>query len=82
MKTVYFRPAALGDLRKLDPQVARRVMTAIAEYAESDRGTVKRLHGERSEFRLRVGDWRVRFEFERPDVIRILRILHRSVAYR
>ncbi len=43
-------------------------------------GDVKRLKGG-AEFRLRSGDYRVRFSI-RQDTIRVLRVLHRSEAYR
>ncbi len=47
------------------------------------RGDLQKLHGSREEWRLRVGDYRVRFL---PDsgsqVIAILRVLPRDQAYR
>ncbi len=47
---------------------------------------MKRLQGiDPPEFRLRVGDWRVRFHQDQQkekQVIRILRVLHRREAYR
>ncbi len=82
MKTVVYRPAALRDLRALDPGVARQVVAAVDRYAAIDHGNVKRLRSPDTGFRLRVGDWRVRFDFEATGGIRILRVQHRSVAYR
>jgi mRNA interferase RelE/StbE len=79
---VRYRPAALADLKRLDPPVARRILLMIDRYAVTRIGDVKRLQGATSEFRLRVGDWRVRFTVEEPDAMRILRVLHRSEAYR
>jgi len=38
--------------------------------------------GEGRQLRLRVGDWRVRFVYEKPDIIRILHIRNRREAYR
>src|ERR1017187_5208941 len=42
----------------------------------------KMLAGEGRQLRLRVGDWRVRFVYEKPDIIRILHIRNRRDAYR
>lgn len=52
---------ALRDLRKLDKSVAVRVIQAVERLAEGEHGNVKRLRGLEREWRLRVGDWRVRF---------------------
>ena len=82
MKTVVYRPAALRDLRALDPYVARQVVAAIDRYASTEHGDVKRLRPPDTGFRLRAGDWRVRFDFEATGGIRVLRVQHRSVAYR
>jgi hypothetical protein len=40
------------------------------------------LAGEGRQLRLRVRDWRVRFIYEKPDIIRILHIRNRREAYR
>ena len=42
---------------------------------------MKMLTGEGRQLRLRVGDWRVRFIYEKPDIIRILHIRNRREAY-
>ena len=77
---------ALEDMAALDKTTARRVQRAVERFAATGAGNVKRLQGiDPPEFRLRVGDWRVRFrQDQRPEqhVIRILRVLHRREAYR
>ena len=81
-RTVVLSPRAEADLRALDPPVAARVIGAIERFAETGAGDVKRLRGASPEYRLRVGDWRVRFDRPDKDIIRILRVLHRRESYR
>ena len=70
------------DLARLQPQIADRIVRAIEQYALTGIGDVTRLRGPGDEYRLRVGDWRVRFvdEPERHRLI-ILRVLPRGRAY-
>jgi mRNA interferase RelE/StbE len=54
--------AALEDMAALDKGIARRVKQSVERFAETGAGKVKRLQGiDPPEFRLRVGDYRVRF---------------------
>lgn len=79
---VWSRRAA-SDLRRLDPSVAVRVGQAVTRLAEQEQGDVKRLRGRGREWRLRVGDWRVRLTFdEASQTIEVLHVLHRREAYR
>jgi mRNA-degrading endonuclease RelE of RelBE toxin-antitoxin system len=64
-----------------DPATARRVQRAVDRYAEDSLGDVRKLHGGLNEWRLRVGDWRVRFEIDTHAIV-VLRILPRGRAYR
>jgi mRNA-degrading endonuclease RelE of RelBE toxin-antitoxin system len=58
------------------------VQQAVEHFAEIGAGNVKKLQGiDPPEYRLRVGDWRVRFQQEEK-VIRILRVRNRKEAYR
>ena len=80
-EVVYTRRAH-DDLRKLDRVVATRVYQAIARLTAEGRGDVRRLRGYEREWRLRVGDWRVRLTYDLDaQQIQVLRILHRSQAY-
>jgi len=73
---------SLEDMAALDEGVARRVQQAMERFARTGAGNVKRLQGiEPPEFRLRVGDWRVRFHRE-SEIIRVLRVRNRREAYR
>ena len=80
MKSVEWSIQALGDLRGLDRPVAQRIMHAVNRLSATGAGDVKRLKGS-TEFRLRSGDYRIRFSAGQ-EVILILRVLHRSRAYR
>jgi mRNA interferase RelE/StbE len=74
---------ARKDLRRIDPPTRQRILSAIARLAQGAEltGDVKRLRGSH-EYRLRVGDWRVRFEREdRRLVITVVRVLPRGRAY-
>jgi mRNA-degrading endonuclease RelE of RelBE toxin-antitoxin system len=75
---------AQHDLRHLDRQVAARVQRAVEWLAETEQGDVVRLKGEvPPQWRLRVGDWRVRFRFDRnAGAILVQRVLPRGRAYR
>lgn len=76
MKQVQWAGPALDDMAALDKGIARRVKRAVERFAGSGAGDVKRLQGiDPSEYGLRVGDYRVRFEQDaepppRPDPAR------------
>ena len=73
---------ALEDMAALDKGIARRVKRAVERFAETGAGNVKRLQSiDPPEFRLRVGDWRVRFHQD-GETIRVLRVRNRREAYR
>ena len=74
---------AKKDLRRLDQQSQAKVHAALKQIAESDEGDIKRLANVNpSEWRLRVGDVRIRFPYvEEDDVILVLRVLPRGKAY-
>ena len=73
---------ALEDMAGLDKGIARRVKQSVERLAETGAGNVKRLKGiEPSEFRLRVGDHRVRFHSDGV-TITVLRVRNRREAYR
>jgi mRNA interferase RelE/StbE len=78
--TIEFKPAAVRDLRRLSPPVARRILNKIEGMRDNLAGDVKRLTRYTPGWRLRVADWRVLFEVV-GSVIVIWRIVHRSDAY-
>ncbi|HEX4837768.1 MAG TPA: type II toxin-antitoxin system RelE/ParE family toxin [Solirubrobacteraceae bacterium] len=80
---VEFTPRARKDLLHLDRQVQRRIVDALDRLAAGERlsGDVRRLVGS-TEYRLRVGDWRIRFELDGDRLlITVVRILPRGRAY-
>jgi mRNA interferase RelE/StbE len=74
---------ARRDLRRLDPPVRERIYDALDRLvADPPAGDVVKLTGS-EEWRLRVGEWRVRFGLDREArTIVVLRVLPRGRAYR
>lgn len=72
-------------LRKLDPQVARRILAAMSTLAEDPRPappTGKPLKGEPGAWRLKIGDWRVVYEPQDDQlVVLVLSLGHRREIY-
>ena len=61
MKQITYRTAAAKALRKMQPSIAKRIVSKIEAYAENPEafaGNVVTLQG-REGIRLRVGDYRV-----------------------
>ena len=75
-------PAAARQLRKLDPQVARRVRGAIELLAVDPRPPASRPLRGRDGYRVRVGDYRILYTV-RDDVLLVvlLRLGHRRDVY-
>lgn len=75
--------SAQADLLQIDQQTALGILRAIAGYLESQQGDVRGLSGRWAGYRrLRVGEWRVVFRELLHHRIEIIRIRHRSEAYR
>jgi mRNA interferase RelE/StbE len=64
---VVWSPRANRDLDHLDPDVIERITRAIQRFAVDDVGDVIKLTRPDPEWRLRIGDWRVRFIYTRSD---------------
>ena len=80
---IVWTPRALKDARKLDPQIRERIVSAVERFASTGTGDVLQLEDVHPpEWRLRVGDWRVRFQKDPagPSLL-ILRVLPRDKAY-
>jgi mRNA interferase RelE/StbE len=79
-----FTARARRDLKRLDPPVQRRIVDALDRLTgEPPAGDVVKLAGSDDEWRLRVGDWRVRFQRDpETGVVYVLRVLPRGRAYR
>ena len=82
MKEIEWAETALQDMAALDKSIARRVKQAVERFGDTGAGSVKRLQGiDPPEYRLRVGDYRVRFQ-QQGETVRILRVRNRREAYR
>ncbi len=78
-----FTPRARRDFRRIDPPIQRRIIDALDVLTgELPAGDVVKLTGMDDEWRLRVGDWRVRFQRDAVGVLQVTRVLPRGRAYR
>ena len=82
MKKIVITPQAKIDVRRIDRETAMRILAALDRFARTGEGDIKKLQGDSGELRLRVGDYRVRFNEEPPGTILVHSVLHRSEAYR
>jgi mRNA interferase RelE/StbE len=81
-KKVVWSDRAKANLRAIEQPTALRILHALARMLATGEGDVKRLRdADPPEFRLRVGDYRVRF-LDSDDSIEILSVRHRREAYR
>jgi len=83
-KRVEWSRAAQKDLRSLDDATRQRIRRAVHRLAETGHGDVRKLQGVENEWRLRVGDWRVRFTVTPSGgivILLVLRVLPRGSAY-
>lgn len=81
-RALRFTRSAEKELRRLDPPIRSRVLSALDCLAADDRSLdVRRLTGS-EHFRLRVGDWRVIFDYDREtQTVLVRHVLPRGRAY-
>lgn len=71
-KRIEWTPQSRVDVHRIDRQTALSLLEDLADYALNGHGDVERLHGiDPPEFRLRLGDYRIRF-YDRGGSIQIL----------
>lgn len=81
-KKIEWTDAARADLRRIDREAAMRILEGLAHFLFTEEGDVKLLKGsDPREYRLRVGDYRIRFH-DLGDTLQILSVRHRREAYR
>lgn len=81
-KKIAWTEQAKAHLRAIDQPNALHILHVLARFLAEGEGDVKRLQGlEPPEFRLRAGDYRVRFR-DLGDSILVLAVKHRREAYR
>lgn len=80
---VEFTTAAAKEIRKLDPQIRRRVLAGVAELEREPRPPgVRKLSGYDNAWRVRVGDYRVLYEVIDDQVlVSVVRVAHRRDVY-
>lgn len=79
---IELRPAAARSLRKLDPQVRRRIQGAIALLGDDPRAPAARALRGRPGLRVRVGDYRIIYTIA-DDVLLVVVVTlgHRGDVY-
>ncbi|HZD51290.1 MAG TPA: type II toxin-antitoxin system RelE/ParE family toxin [Silvibacterium sp.] len=81
-KKIAWKDQAKAQLRAIDQPTALRILHALAQFAATGEDNVKRLQNiEPPEYRLRVGDYRIRFH-DTDAAIEITAVKHRREAYR
>ena len=80
---VRLAPAAVRQLRKLDPPGRRRVQAAIDLLAEDPRPPgARQLVGGAGEWRVRTGDFRIVYDIrDRELVVLVIKVGHRRDVY-
>ena len=76
--------AAEKDLRKISSEIRPRLVLALQSLAKNPRpaGSLK-LTGSASDWRIRVGDYRIIYEIaDEIRIVRINRVRHRGDVYR
>ncbi|MBI3972804.1 MAG: type II toxin-antitoxin system RelE/ParE family toxin [Chloroflexi bacterium] len=71
-------------MERLDRTVRQRIFDALDRFvADPGHADRRKLQGQADEWRLRVGDYRVRYQLDTLSrVVVVLRVLPRSTAYR
>ncbi len=81
-RTVIWSAAARTQIRAIDRSTALHILQSVDRYLDTGLGDVIQLQPPRTEFRLRAGDYRVLFLRIGERTIEVLRVRHRSQAYR
>lgn len=81
---IEFKSSVSHDLRQLDKDTSRRILSQINELLSDDPSRKgERLHGEfESLYKIRIGDYRVIYAVIGNDRVLVLRIGHRGKAYK
>lgn len=83
MRKLVLTDHAKADLAGLDSPTRLRIAAAIQRLAQNGAGDIKKLQGvDPPEYRLRVGDFRVRFSYPDFETVRVNRVRNRKEAYR
>jgi mRNA interferase RelE/StbE len=80
VKQFVWEPAARADLRRIDRDTARRILLSVTEFGRTGHGDAKKLTDREGLYRLRIGKWRLFFDLDTPDTVRIHGIDNRGEA--
>ncbi|MDJ0658266.1 MAG: type II toxin-antitoxin system RelE/ParE family toxin [Crocosphaera sp.] len=82
--TVIIPKPVQKQLRQLTPEIYQRIITKISQLANEPRPAgVKKLKGFDNEYRIRIGNYRVRYEINDSELIIVLvNCRHRKDVYR
>jgi len=75
----------LKQLNDLNESTRNRILEALIilqDYGFSKRLDIKKLKGYKNHYRIRVGEYRILFELEKPNTIIVYAILHRKKTYK
>ena len=80
---VEFTTAAAKEIRKLEPQIRRRILAGIVELEREPRPRgARKLAGYDNAWRVRVGDYRVLYEvIDAQVLVTVVRVAHRRDVY-
>jgi mRNA interferase RelE/StbE len=80
---VLLERAAERDLKALSRAVYDRIVSHLRTLSQNPRPAgCKKITGSRSDWRIRIGDYRVIYEIDdRAKVVKVMRIRHRREAY-
>ena len=81
---VVFEPKALKQLRRLDPQTQRRILTAAKLLASNPQPPkAKKLTDQDGLWRVRVGDYRIVYQIEDSVLtVLVVKVGHRREVYK
>jgi mRNA interferase RelE/StbE len=84
MYRVEFLSSAAKEFRSLDAAIKRRIISIVDKLIENPRPDgVRKLHGYKNLYRIRVGSYRVVYEIDdETRLIRVTRVRHRREIYR
>jgi len=83
--SIFLTKRALRQLIKLDNKTKNRILQTLEilkNYGFSSQLDIKKLKGFKKYYRIRIGNYRILFELQKPSTIIVYAILHRKSAYK
>ena len=81
-RQVEWAKRAIKKISLVDQTTRTKILSAIDDLAEKNRGDTRRLEGNPGTYRLRVGGWRVIFSYLNDGTILIQRVGSRGDVYK